>query len=208
MILSDPPIRDQLTTDAQGRQLFLWQKWAIWLTQVYRVGVATLNNWYFSQTASKTLANDTTETSLLSTGEGLTTLPANQLQPGSRLRISLSGVMSTTGTPTLNLKVKIGGATIASTGAVATAGTISNNVWSLDFDCTCRTYGATGTLIGQGWFRYDDSTHAGTAEGIAMTATASINTTAELAIDVTATWGAASASNTITCSNAAIQILG
>lgn len=208
MNIRDVPGDHPISFDGDERACRTDPLWLIWFTQVYNAIKAFLQFAYFVQTASKTVANSTTETTLVSTGEGLTTLPAGFLMPGKCLRVRACGVISTTGTPNLTLRLKIGGATIASTGAVAMAGTVSGNVWSLDAEITCRTRGASGTVIGQGEFQYDDSTHAGTRWGMAMAAAATVDTTTQQAVDLTAQWGTGSASNTITCTNLNIEASG
>lgn len=165
-----------------------------------------INN-IFTPTASKTIASSVAETSLFGTGLGSLTIPANFLIVGRSLRVKLFGYFGTTGTPTLNIKALLGGSTVCSTGAIATSGTISNRYWEAEIVLTCRTIGVSGTVIGQGLFTYDNSTQAGKAVGLVATATTTVNTTGTLALDVTATWGASSASNTITCTNATVEVI-
>lgn len=179
-----------------------------WFTYLQMVTNGYLALTTFTQTASVTVGNSTTETSLFGAGQGSLTLPINTLNTGKRVRWTLMGTISDTGTPTLNMRIKVGGSTIASTGAVALAGTVSNRAWRLTFEMTCRSVGASGTVIGQGSFWYDDSTNAGTTIGIAMTATATVDTTAQLTLDASAQWGTLSASNTLTCTNANVEVLG
>lgn len=161
----------------------------------------------FTQTASATVANTVTETTVTAAGVGTLTLPANYFRIGTSLKIIATGYISDTGTPTLNIRFKLGSTTICSTGAVALAGTISNNLWRVEVELTCRTVGATGTVIAQGKFEYDESTHAGTTEGMVSTATTTIDTTATQAVNLTVEWGTANASNTITCTNLALEAL-
>lgn len=179
-----------------------------WFTYLQMIANGYLALTTFTQTASVTVANTTTETSLFSTGQGSLTLPINTLTTGKRVRWTLMGVISDTGTPTLNMRIKVGGSTIASTGAVALAGTVSNRAWRLQFELTCRSVGASGTVIGQGSFWYDNSTNLGTTEGIAMTATATVDTTAQLTLDATAEWGTADPADTLTVTNATVEVFG
>jgi hypothetical protein len=162
----------------------------------------------FAQTASVTVADTASETTLTGAGQGSLTLPANFFTVGRTIRLKAMGVFSDTGTPTLNVRFKLGSTTICSTGAVALAGTISNNVWSVEIELTCRTVGASGTVIAQGLFKYDESTHAGTTEGMASTTTTTIDTTASQAVNVTVQWGSASPSNTMTCTNLTVERIG
>jgi hypothetical protein len=159
----------------------------------------------FAQTATATVANTVTQTTLVSTGVGSVTLPADYLVAGKTLRVRASGFLSDTGTPNLTMRVKFGTTVIASTGAVALNGTISNNVWLLECDITCRAAGASGTVFGQGKFFFDNSAQTGKTEGMVNTATVTIDTTAAQAISVTAEWDAASASNTISATNLTVE---
>lgn len=159
----------------------------------------------FTQTASQTIANTTTETSLFGTGLGTLTLPANALAVGTTIRIRMSGVVSSTGA-NAPLRVKLGGTTLATSDALNFA-TITNRAWRLEVDITCRTTGATGTVIGQGIFWYQISTVAVNGLGLAMTATATIDTTTSLALALTAQWSAANPAHTITCTNATVELI-
>jgi hypothetical protein len=70
----------------------------------------------FSSTATVTVAATTVETSIIGSGSGSLTLPANYLTAGKTIRFSLRGLYST---PTLSVgnilvKIKLGGSTLAS----------------------------------------------------------------------------------------------
>ena len=157
----------------------------------------------FVQTASQTVANTVTETTLTATGVGTLTLPANFFVSGKTIRIKASGVVSDTGTPTNTVNIKLGGTTVATTGAVAFSGALSNNAWFIEAEITCRTTGVGGTVFVQGRFDVEP----GNFEGMPNTTTDTVNTTTTLLIDVTFTWGTASASNTITCTNLTVEVL-
>ncbi len=73
---------------------------------VYRGGIL------FSQTSNVTVANTTTETSLLGTGIGSATLPANFAVAGRAIRVRSYGYISNTATTTSKLKIKLGNETI------------------------------------------------------------------------------------------------
>lgn len=166
-----------------------------------------LSGCVFAQTSSATVANTTDETAISGSGVGSLTLPTNFLVAGKTLKVSAWGILSDTGTPTLRIQLKLGSTTVADTGAITLGGTISNNVWKCEVLLTCRTVGGSGTVFTQGLFHYDESTHAGTSLGMANTATSTIDTTATQAISLTADWGTASSSNTITCTNLVVEVL-
>lgn len=62
----------------------------------------------FVQTASATIANSTTETTISSTGVGRLTLPANFFIIGRTIRITGRGFHSSTANPNITLKIKFG----------------------------------------------------------------------------------------------------
>ena len=164
----------------------------------------------FTATASATVSNTTSETTIIGSGIGTTTMEAGMWRPGRTLRIRVSGYLTTTGTPTLQIRWKLGSTTIADTTAQTLSASISGNEYFEAFiDLSCRTIGATGTVIGQGAFRYHVGGGSAALDFLEAlnTAAVTIDTTTALAVDVTAQWGTASASNTIVGTNTTIEIL-
>jgi hypothetical protein len=165
----------------------------------------------FTQTADKAVTNTVTETTILGTGVGTLTLPANFFVAGKTIRIKISGVYSTvvvTG-DTVTVKVKCGSTVIASktTSSLLTGAT--NLFWAGEIDITCRTTGATGTVQPSGSVWYQVTTVGGIAEDELNNgaATATIDTTTSNALDVTVTHGAADASNSIKSLVATVEVL-
>ena len=102
----------------------------------------------------------------------------------------------------ITLNVKLGSTTIIQhTPTPATSQGNTKNFW-VYADITCRTTGATGTVMGQAEFRYPTNF---LTDG--ETATDTIDTTASQAVDVTVTWATADVSNTITGTNATVEVL-
>lgn len=161
----------------------------------------------FVQTATATVANTVTQTALTSTGVGNLTIPANHLKVGKTYRIKGKGIVSDTGTPTLRIRVKLGSTVVGDTGAIALVGTVSNDTFNLEFEFTTRSTGSSGTVFGQGFFEFDNSNNTGLFEGMPNTATTTINTTTSQAISVSAEWGTASSSNTISLTNLTVEEL-
>ena len=157
----------------------------------------------FSQTADKTVANTTTETTLLTTGEGSATLAADALVIGSIVKVTLTGYLGTkaSGQGNLNIRAKLGGTEIVSRDVFMSA-SMSDNRFEAGIKFVCRTTGGSGTAVASGRWEYD-----GFANGIDMVKTTSttIDTTGTLAIDVTAEWSVADAANTITIQIATID---
>jgi hypothetical protein len=155
----------------------------------------------FAQTATVTVADTTNETTLVGAGEGSLSVLKNSTLVGKTFKITGAGVYSNTGTPTLNLQVKLGAVAIAATGAVTTVTGASNRVFTFDILVTVRSVGGSGTAFAQGLL-FENSTQKIWPMG--NTSTVAVDTTANLAFNVTATWGTGSASNTISLTNLAI----
>lgn len=159
----------------------------------------------FVQTATITVADTTAATTLLGAGEGSLTLLKNSTLAGKTFKIKGAGIFSNTGTPTLNVIVSLGGVAAFSTGAITTVTTASNRQFHFEGLITVRTVGASGTAIAQGEFTETLATGVSLNYPMVNTTTFAVDTTANLAFDVTATWGAASSSNTISLTNCIIE---
>lgn len=151
-----------------------------------------------SSTAAVT--NTTSETTLVPTG-GSATIGANVLVPGANYKIHARGIINNTGTPTLEIKAKLGSVVIADTTAFTTVSIAGNNVWTFDCDIACNSIGASGTVYAQGAFNYFSAATTSNPVQAGNSTATTIDTTASKALGLTATWGTASSSNSITCTN-------
>ncbi|MDD1678678.1 MAG: hypothetical protein LUO93_05790 [Methanomicrobiales archaeon] len=151
----------------------------------------------FAQTQTVTVANTVTETTVCGTGVGTLILPANFLQSGTSIKLSLLGYHSAVSNPTLRWRVKLGGTIILDTGAVATRNSTNETIEIRGF-ITCRTTGVSGTINAQGF--YTESGAGADVYGMVNTADITVDTTGTLAFDITAEWGTASPSNTLSAS--------
>lgn len=156
------------------------------------------------------IANSTTETIIFPN----VTLPANYMADGRLLRVTAYGKHSTTGTPTLTFRLRWGGVagtTLAASGAMVTGSAVSNAMWSIELLIQTRSNGASGTLLAVGKARLGEdatstvgsATNAGAEDfmgsaGVATPAAVTVDLTADTALALTAQWGTASASNTLT----------
>ena len=164
----------------------------------------------FVQTDDATVANTTTETTLVGTGLGTTTLPTDFFVAGRAFRITATGFYSTRhDVTTLTIKVKLGSTVILTTVAEEPAVDVVDKSWTIPLvDITCRSTGATGTVMANGHVYFATVAKSAPIDQFTPNTTAvTIDTTTTQAITVTATWGHADASNTITCTNLAIQSL-
>lgn len=160
---------------------------------------------FFASTASKTFSNTTDQTSLIGTGVGTTTLPANFLVAGKTIRVIVRGHYGIDTLANLTVRVKFGSTVLCSTAAIGAYPGLSNALFTAVADITCRTTGGSGTVFSQGVVTGFD----GTSDifGMVSTSTVTIDTTATQAIDVTAQFGTAEATSTITATNTTFEVL-
>jgi hypothetical protein len=161
----------------------------------------------FVQTADKTITNTNVETTCFGTGIGSLTFPADFFVVGKTLRITLRGTRTCDPSPPdYTFRVKLGGVTWAS--HACTDVNESNRYFELSFILTCRTTGAGGTGIGQGFIWTANGSSGGIILGeLVMTATGAMNTTGSLAIDVTCQPSVADAGTSLTFTNPLVEII-
>lgn len=143
------------------------------------------------------------------------TIPANDMAVGMAYRIKAWGTYGTTGTPTLNIRNRIGtsatassNASIGQTGAQTTQSGVSSRLWTAEWEVCVESTGGTGAVNGPLHVKMSGIL-AGTAPFINDTAelttvidgtsSATVDTTAANFFGLTATWGTSSSSNTLTC---------
>ena len=133
-----------------------------------------------------------------------TAIGANSLVPGSVIRLTAFGVLSTTGTPTILLGFYYGGVAgtaLAATTAITTGSGVTNVPWRMEYQGIVRSVGASGTIMGAGEVHLGTSVSAWTSYPLPQTAmaTVSIDTTTAKDVTVGAQWGTSSASNSLVC---------
>lgn len=200
-------------TQANFQSGYFYEAEPVFLTDVLQFGIVdSSNNKYilprtvFVQTASTTLNNSTTETTLTNTGVGSLTHPANFFIAGKTTRIKAYGYLGDTGTPTLRIKFKLGSVVLIDTTAITLPTITGSKAWVAEATFTCRTTGASGTIQAQGYFSFDNVT-VPFLMTVANTGTSTVDTTVTQAFTLTAQWGAADAANTITCTNLTLEAL-
>lgn len=191
----------------------------------------TYNETYFINSADHSaVANTTSETSLLAGTNQQPYIPANYfLQQGSQLRglrILARGVLSTTSTPTLIFQARLGttsgstylsGASIGVSAAITTAAGVTNKWWELRLDLICRV-GAIGTgnatLAGSGYVTSPGGFAAPYIYPLEPTTpdtatwTQTFDASLTQFVNLSVTWSAASASNTIICKQLMVDAIG
>jgi hypothetical protein len=162
------------------------------------IGSLSIGN--FSQTADGvTVVNTTTETSIVGSGVGSLSIPANTFQIGDSFHAKIGGLMSSKKDDQLILRVKNGGTILATTGSFELEYSVADG-WEAEIDFTIRTIGATGSIITNGNFCHNktlDKKYAGTV----FQDTKAIDTTILHTLDITAEWVQASNQDSIQASN-------
>ena len=160
----------------------------------------------FSQTNTVTVNTTTAETTILGTGVGTLTLAANQLVAGSAIKITVSGYGQRS-SGNLTARIRLGGTLIIAT---ATAGPAfsANHMFKIEAMLTCITTGASGTVFGQGSLLVGGTTVLAAQLQMVSTAAVTVDTTGTLAIDATIQWSSSSGTNTVTTTNALIEVSG
>lgn len=142
---------------------------------------------------------------------------------GRALRLVARGIFGTTGTPTLKLNMTFGttqgtaGTTLASTGALTTASGVANGMWEMEFEVFIDSVGGTNNTpassiwtAGIASFGVGNNAATTTASAYMIGSTSAITTvnpTTAYWLELYATWGTSSASNTITCTQFMVQAL-
>lgn len=162
-------------------------------------------------TASATVTNTASETSIVGTGLGSMTIPANTLTAGKVFRIKISGVYSTPAITAGSVVVKIKlGSTVIATG---TASSLLVSASSASFSgmgiITCRTSGSGGTVVTDGALAYSVGNNLGnfSLDLNNAGATTTVNTTISQLLDVTVTWDSGSTSKIITSTTCIVEAL-
>jgi spore coat protein U-like protein len=172
----------------------------------FQAGVTTgpgglpLNYGLFSQTGNNiTITNTRTESTLIDTGVGTLSVPANGFKVGDTFHGQFMGILNSLNNATLNFRVKTGSVVLATSNA-QTLPSITNGIWLLTLDFTIRAIGGPGvaSIVSFGTF-YDIKQSNNQQQGFSFTTTNSttFDTTIANTLNVTAQWGASSTSNSI-----------
>lgn len=145
-----------------------------------------------------TAANTATETVVASWS-----IPAGDAADGAIYRFVAQGVASTTGTPTLTIRVRLGGASgavVAAFSAVTTSSAISGRGWRVDGSLLAVSPGsASATWAGSATLVHHLTSTTGQVQTEVSDGTITRDSTSSQSLVVTAQWSAASASNTAQC---------
>lgn len=153
----------------------------------------------YAQTAvSADLENTTTETSIVGTGVGSLTIPANQFAIGDSYTAKISGKISAANNDLITIRIKSGATVLATTGAISLSPTTDKG-WECKIDFTITAIGATGSISTHGIFDYNRDT--GGLEGFVFQDVEAFDSTVANTLDITAEWGQASRNDLINSAN-------
>jgi len=125
----------------------------------------------------------------------------------TKVRVKIRGKASTTGSPSLTMRVKLddgaGAQTIGTVTSALPGTSTTDTLIQIEFEGVVRTTGATGTLNGH----QTGGIGTSTTDGCRAVGEITLDLTAAIDITVTAQWSAASASNTVTLTGMEVEIL-
>ena len=155
----------------------------------------------YAQTANSTIiTNTTTESSLIGTGIGTLSVPANGFAVGDSFRAVFGGVMNANNNQTIRIRLRTGSALLLDSGLQNLGSSVVDDVWSLNIDFTIRQVGAAGvaSIVSLGGFHYTKTNNASVQGfGFNVVNNTTFNTTIINTLNVTAEWGSASTGNNI-----------
>ena len=160
---------------------------------------------FFAQTSDSVPVTATTaETTIIGTGVGGLTVPANAFQIGDSFQAALDGVITCISSATLHIHVRtLTGVLLADTGIIDMAAATSKN-WIMNLYFTIRTLGGTTTasISSGGLFSY--IRNGGTQfEGFVLSTVnnTTFDTTVDNTLVITAQWNTTNAGNSILTRN-------
>lgn len=155
--------------------------------------------------AGNTIASTTAETDFASNWS----MPANYCVAGRTIRWTAQGTYSTTGTPTLTLRLKAGTTNLAVSPAITTGNGVTDREWRLEGQTICNA-APTGTSATetQGIVDLFTSSTAATPAEMVNTTTTNLATNGALTLQVSGQWSAASSSNTVTLRQFIVEAIG
>jgi hypothetical protein len=187
-------------TTLQGNELFVVvQDGVTKYTTGQDINYITSNNYgLFTQTADSTpvlgsLVTVATSGSLIGTGEGGLSVPANGFKVGDSFHATLSGKLTIANNHKLTINVNTDSVTLASSGELTMAGATGTN-WKLELDFIIRNIGSAGTasIKTSGIFNYQkDASDAFQGKIFCFLNNTTFNTTIDNALGVQAVLGSA-----------------
>jgi len=161
---------------------------------------STVSYGLFAQTANSTnITNTTTESTLIGTGVGSLSIPANAFEIGDSFHAKLIGHISCNNSATIHLRIKSGSVLLADTGVIA-LDTTTNKHWEINVYFTIRALGAAGvaSIASGGIFSYIKNSGLNfEGNNFSIVNDTTFDTTINNTLNITAQWGAANAADSI-----------
>ena len=154
---------------------------------------------YAQTETSLPITNTTTVGSLIASGVGTLSIPANSFVVGDSFRAKFSGHISSRNNDSLTLIIRTAGVTLATTGSI-TLPSITNLNWILEVDFTIRAIGGAGTavIVSSGSFLYmKNASNAFEGDTFSVINNTGFDTTITNSLKVEAQWSAADPLNSI-----------
>ncbi len=159
---------------------------------------ATPGSTYFSSTSQAGPSNTASETSVIGTVAGSTTIPANTFLDGGYMRVESQGYYSLPAVAdSLTLKLKCGSTVLGSATTTLGAGVLSNGVWRLWLGVTAIGTGAGGAFNTNGIAEFTGAALVASEIKVLNTSNVSYNFTTSCVLNVTAQWGGAQSGESI-----------
>lgn len=154
----------------------------------------------FSQTVNgPVVTNTTVESSILGTGVGSLSVPANAFQVGDSFHVTVIGHLSSKNNDDLRIRVKSGAVILADTGFINMPG-LTNQHFELNIDFTIRAIGGAGvaSIASGGQFTYiKDASSNFEGVDFSVINNTTFDTTVNNTLSITIEWGAADPLNSI-----------
>ncbi len=162
------------------------------------VGGGASSGMYAQTVVSGTITNTTAETSIVGSGVGSLSVPADAFVVGDSFHAKIGGVISAQNSDEITVNIKAGATTLASTGLISLEAVTSLG-WEMEMDFTIAAIGAAGDICTNGNFAYNRNT--GSLEGYVFQDIQPIDTTVPNTLDITIQWNQAKTQDEIYSAN-------
>jgi len=169
---------------------------------VQQIIVVPTNSWgLYAQTAdSVTVSATTLETTIINSGVGTLSVPANSFRIGDSFNARLGGILSSKNNDTFTLRVKEDSVVLATTGPI-TMPNITDKPWDFNIGFTIRNIGSAGiaSILTHGIFSFvADSSNKFDAQGFNTLNNTTFDTTINTSLEITVEFSSSSNSNSFT----------
>jgi len=190
--IGNPPVGDfYIFIDSNNSNSYTLRDSAGTDTILGSANPATLYGLYAQTSLSATITG-TTETSIIGTGVGSLTVPANFFSVGDSFHAKIGGLIGDTSNgDDITIRIKTGGVILASTGLFTLDNTQSiasgGEGWECELDFTIASLGVLGEICTNGNFAYT-KTGDKKVSGTVFQDVQRINTTVANTLDITVEW--------------------